>query len=255
MIICETCSCSRFIELRIIMCFLWIRIENISVVHAAGSLGKIEAFATKEARVPYFAWCQWCYSTWKASFQNFVFDVDHVVLVAFLELCNVCAIGAGLRSCCWIALLQLTIYHWWCTMESSSTCMITNIWHQFFWKISIACFFECARMTLLLGPPGAGKSTLLLAFGWQAWCRSGGEIHYSCLWILEGELVTPQQFLNETNKLVLLFWLFARLSHWLQTKFLQDWIVKLLSSRGPQLSSWVEYQIDDFNTEFVIVDA
>jgi hypothetical protein len=45
------------------------------------------------------------------------------------------------------------------------------------------------------------------------------------------------------------------LSHWLQTKFLQDWIVKLLSSRGPQLSSWVEYQIDDFNTEFVIVDA
>jgi hypothetical protein len=32
---------------------------------------------------------------------------------------------------------------------------------------------------------------------------------------LEGELVTPQQFLNETNELVLLFWLFARLSHWL----------------------------------------
>jgi hypothetical protein len=29
--------------------------NNISVVHAAGSLGKIEAFATKEARVPYFA--------------------------------------------------------------------------------------------------------------------------------------------------------------------------------------------------------
>jgi hypothetical protein len=85
------------------MYFLGIRIENIFFVHDAGSLGKIEAFATKEARVPYFACCQWCYSTWKASFQNFVFGVHHAVLVSFLELCNVCEIGAGLRSCCWIA--------------------------------------------------------------------------------------------------------------------------------------------------------